>query len=169
MNSTIRNYLQQVVEEGKRLETLLAANESADLEKVTTNLMALTEVIKVERQRESGCFSPAEMRARAEGLAEGEDNKMKKAWKAALNNRVVENVTDILVECRDGFMDLPDRKKVMKAIGPLKSRTWQLFVLNVVSVLKKKGSFQSNTFQDTAGGADEIVWNVACDLIEASE
>jgi hypothetical protein len=53
------------------------------------------------------------------------------------------------------------------------SRQWQLFVLKVIHYLKLEGSFNRDerkwdfdTFEDTAGGCDEVTQDAAVYLIE---
>jgi hypothetical protein len=60
--------------------------------------------------------------------------------------------------------------KVMEVIGEKDSLKRQEFELRVIESLWKNGSFldedgRFNTFEDTAGGCDEITWDVACALL----
>ena len=100
----------------------------------------------------------------------------KSNWKKAIKNNLIENVTGILEECCHYFNDSDsglDIKAVKAQTGELGSRKWQLFVLKVIHYLKLEGSFNRDerkwdfdTFEDTAGGCDEVTQDAAVYLIE---
>ena len=91
----------------------------------------------------------------------------------------MKNVTNILGECYDYFSDPDsglDPAAVKAQTGNLGSRQWQLFVLKVIHYLKQQGSFNRDerlwnfdTFEDTAGGEDEVTQGAAIYLIEHPE
>ena len=106
-------------------------------------------------------------------------------WKRAVSDGLVDNVQNILEECHDylrnpeggdeGGIDLDLAEKARRLTGKLGSLQWQLFTLRVIEHLKKQGSFHDedtcdfDTFEDTAGGCDEITQNAASYVIEHSD
>lgn len=109
----------------------------------------------------------------------------KTSWKKAVGYGLVRNVQNILEECHDylrnpeggdeGGIDLDLAEKARRLTGKLGSLQWQLFTLRVIEHLKKQGSFHDedtcdfDTFEDTAGGCDEITQNAASYVIEHSD
>ena len=128
----------------------------------------------VEQEPEK--LSPSEMKKRVIDLASAESAAYKRDWKKAVNDgRLLENVQGILNEaypslkssdCNDGT----PITKVMEVIRKKDSLKRQEFELRVIERLYKKGCFNEedggiDTFEDTAGGCDEITWDVACELV----
>ena len=117
------------------------------------------------------------MEAMVIALDHGRAYKME--WKKAIKNGLLKNVTNILEECYDYLADADsglDLAAVKAETGEIGSRQWQLFVLKVIQYLRSKGSFHIekfpygfDTFEDTAGGCDEITQNAAIYLIEHPE
>ncbi len=127
-----------------------------------------------------------------QGLKKLEENEMeamalafetrahyKSNWKKAIKDDLVKNVANILADCYDYFSD-PDSGLDLAAVkaqtGELGSRQWQLFVLKVIHYLKQEGSFNTDeklwkfdTFEDTAGGCDEVTQDAAIYLIKNPE
>lgn len=103
----------------------------------------------------------------------------KSNWKKAIKDGLLENVTGILHECYDFFIDAEsglDLAAVKAQTGEIGSRQWQLFILKVIQYLRSKGSFHIeefpygfDTFEDTAGGCDEITQDAVVYLIEHPE
>ena len=103
----------------------------------------------------------------------------KSNWKKAIKGGLHKNVTNILEECYDylsGTDSDLDPAAVKAQTGELGSRQWQLFVLKVIQYLKLNGSFirdernwNFDTFEDTAGGEDEVTQDAAVYLIEHPE
>lgn len=109
----------------------------------------------------------------------------KPSWKKAVGDGLVGNVNKILMECHyylcnpetgdDGEIDTVLGEKAAMVTGKRCSLQWQLFTLRVIEHLKKKGSFHDedtryfDTFEDTAGGCDEITQDAAFWVIEHSE
>ena len=102
----------------------------------------------------------------------------KSNWKRAIKDGLHKNVTGILNECYDFFIDAEsglDLAAVKAETGEIGSRQWQLFVLKVIHYLRSQGSFHNekkwnfDTFEDTAGGCDEITQDAAIYLIEHPE
>ena len=101
----------------------------------------------------------------------------KRTWKKAVENGLVENVQGILNECADY---LCHHKEDLGAefvtaaktrFGKADSLQRQEFTLLVIKYLKHNGSFIDeqggfDTFEDTAGGCDEITQDAAMYLIE---
>ena len=131
----------------------------------------LSPVVELEPEQ----ISPSEMRKRVIALAAAESAKYKRDWKKAVNDGLLENVQGILYEaypslkssdCNDGT----PITKVMEVIGKKDSLKRQEFELRVIERLYKKGCFNEedggiDTYEDTAGGCDEVTWNVACELV----
>lgn len=102
----------------------------------------------------------------------------KSNWKRAIKDGLHKNVTGILNECYDFFIDAEsglDLAAVKAETGEIGSRQWQLFVLKVIHYLRSQGSFHNekkwnfDTFEDTAGGCDEITQDAAIYLIQHPE
>ena len=132
----------------------------------------LSPVVELEPEQ----ISPSEMRKRVIALAAAESAKYKRDWKKAVTDgRLLENVQGILhdsyqslksSDCNDGT----PITKVMEVIGKKDSLKRQEFELRVIERLYKKGCFNEedggiDTYEDTAGGCDEVTWNVACELV----
>ena len=105
--------------------------------------------------------------------------RYKSNWKKAVSNGLVHNVQKILDDCYYYFIDADsglDLATVKEQTGELGTRKWQLFALKVIQYLKKEGSFirderkwNFDTFEDTAGGCDEVTQDAAIYLIEHPE
>ena len=103
----------------------------------------------------------------------------KSNWQKAINGDLVKNVANILEECYYYLIDADsglDLATVKAQTGELGSRQWQLFVLKVIHYLKQEGCFirdekswNFDTFEDTAGGCDEVTEDAAIYLIEHPE
>jgi hypothetical protein len=120
-------------------------------------------------------LGPAVLEQRVLALAAAENKKTKAAWrKVVLKEDLIDNVFRILEDCYDPFFDMEMPAAAIKArIGRRGSLKWQLFCLEVIEQLYKKGAFLSSmedgsfdSFEDTAGGCDEVTWDVAMDLID---
>ena len=132
----------------------------------------LSPVVELEPEQ----ISPSEMRKRVIALAAAESAKYKRNWKKAVTDgRLLENVQGIL---HDSYQSLKSSDsndgtpitKVMEVIGKKDSLKRQEFELRVIERLYKKGCFNEedggiDTYEDTAGGCDEVTWNVACELV----
>jgi hypothetical protein len=100
----------------------------------------------------------------------------KSEWKKAVEDGLIHNIQRILENCYDAFLNEEEMgtKFVEKAkikIGEIDSPEWQMFTLEVIECLLKKDSFieedgSFDTFEDTAGGCDEITWYIAEDVIQ---
>ena len=129
---------------------------------------------EMELARPDRPFLKNEMKAMAIAL-EGR-TAYKFIWKRAVGDGLLDNVQGILEECYEYFLHDDsglDQEQVKAQTGELGSRQWQLFVLKVIQYLRLNGSFRSDdgsshldTFEDTAGGCDEITQNAAIYLIE---
>jgi len=136
----------------------------------------LQEMVKVVGDISEPNLSADEMKKRVIAM----DTRLayKREWAEAVNDGLLENVQNILDECYGYFSDPTEMgeefvAKATKMFGKHKSLERQLFTLQVIQHLKKNGSFiddrgRFDTFEDTAGGCDEIVQNVAQELIENS-
>ena len=121
-------------------------------------------------------LSLSEMKKRVIALAAAESAAYKREWKKAVNDgRLLENVQGILHEAYPSLKSSDSNDgtpitKVMEVIGKKDSLKRQEFELRVIERLYKNGSFNEedggiDTFEDTAGGCDEITWGVACELV----
>jgi hypothetical protein len=139
--------------------------------------MAEKELAQMELTNPDRLLTEAEMETMA--LAFETRAHYKSNWKKAIKDDLVKNVTGILNEC---YAYLPDEDSgldlaaVKAQTGELGSRKWQLFVLKVIHYLKQEGSFNRDeklwkfdTFEDTAGGCDEVTQDAAIYLIEHPE
>lgn len=120
-------------------------------------------------------LTEAEMKKRV--IALETRTAMKFSWKKAVENGLVSNVQHILNECYDSYRDREEMgaefvAKAKERMGKRGSLKWQLFALDVITQLKKNHSFCNedtkdfDDFEDTAGGCDEVTWNVGIDIIE---
>jgi hypothetical protein len=135
------------------------------------------ELAEMELARPDRPFLDTEMEAMVIALENRTAFKME--WKKAIKDDLLKNVTGILNECYDYLADTDsglDLAAVKAQIGEIGSRQWQLFVLKVIQYLRSKGSFHIeefpygfDTFEDTAGGCDEITQDAAVYLIEHPE
>ena len=139
--------------------------------------MAEKELAQIELTSPDRLFSEDEMEAMVIALENRSAYKME--WKKAIKDDLLKNVTGILNECYDYFIDADsglDLAAVKAQTGEIGSRQWQLFVLKVIQYLRSKGSFHIeefpygfDTFEDTAGGCDEVTQDAAVYLIEHPE
>jgi len=100
----------------------------------------------------------------------------KSKWKNAIEDGLIHNVQRILENCYDSFLNEDEMgaefvEKAKMKIGEIDSPEWQIFTLEVIESLWKNGSFidedgSFNTFEDTAGGCDEVTWYIAEDIIQ---
>jgi len=112
----------------------------------------------------------------------------KPLWKKAIDQRLLENIESILNKhSYDEYLDLhcsmnprkentnKKSEKIKKYLGPFGGLKWQLFILKVIELLHSNGSFRRrdeeeeagfDTFEDTAGGCDEITWDAGALIIE---
>jgi hypothetical protein len=104
-------------------------------------------------------------------------NAYKRGWKQVVEDGLINNVSNILKECHPYFLSINehDTKFVDKAknmMGTIDSFKWKNFTLEVIKHLHKKGSFycdgEFDSFEDTAGGCDEVTQYAAMDLIDNS-
>jgi len=143
-------------------------NSLANAEK---KIKELSPVVELEPEQ----LSPSEMKKRVIALASAESPAYKRDWKKAIENGLIENVQRIL---HDSYPSLKSSDsnggtpitKVMEVIGKKDSLKRQEFELRVIERLYKKGCFNEedggiDTFEDTAGGCDEITWDVVCELV----
>lgn len=101
-------------------------------------------------------------------------------WKKAIEQGLVENVQKILDDCADYLCyDEENPPEFIAAakerFGKADSLKRQEFTLLVIKYLHRRGSFHNedtrgfDTFEDTAGGCDEITQDAAMYLIEHPE
>lgn len=143
---------------------------------------------KIEELQAAGVEPPlsqAEMKKRV--LAIENRKGYKGPWKIAIKDGLLENIQSIMNEDTYNtylYNDLADdateeekkaakerSKKIKSYLGPFGSRKWQLFVLKVIEFLHSEGSLDSDedgfdTYEDTAGGCDEITWDAGVNILE---
>jgi hypothetical protein len=110
----------------------------------------------------------------------------KPLWKKAIDQHLLENIQSILnMHTYDEYLVLhcmnprkeenKKSEKIKKYLGPFGGLKWQLFILKVIELLYSNGSFRIrdeeeeagfDTFEDTAGGCDEITWDAGALIIE---
>lgn len=98
--------------------------------------------------------------------------KVLAAWKRVLKEGLRHNISSILNECRDYFMedDAIDGMTPKQVHAVIKD--WPAFCNELFASLKKDGSLISgdehifDNFEDTAGGCDEILQNKAIAFIQ---
>lgn len=83
---------------------------------------------------------------------------------------VVDNIVNLLDDCYHPFIEfikdeMPE-KSYVSIIGTLNSKTWQKFQLKVIKQLISPKNMD-DSFDDTAGGCDEIAWDAGCDVIKS--
>ena len=104
------------------------------------------------------------------------DRRRMWSWNRAIEDGLIRNVRNILNECYEHYIHSVDKDeefelKAKELLGPFGGLKWQLFMLSVIEHLVQKGSFINengsiDTFEDTAGGCDEIVWDVGFKIID---
>jgi hypothetical protein len=107
-------------------------------------------------------------------LADKSSSNIKQAFKQAIDEGLVVNIDGFLRECHDAFVDEYSENAItiMGKHGEFTTLKWDNFVFSVIERLFKKKVFTIeedgciDTFEDTAGGCDEIVWTEACKIIE---
>ncbi len=100
----------------------------------------------------------------------------KSEWKKAVEDGLIRNIQRILENCYDAFLNEDEMgiefvEKAKIKIGEIDSPEWQIFTFEVIEGLLKKDSFieedgSFDTFEDTAGGCDEVTWYIAEDVIQ---
>lgn len=110
-------------------------------------------------------------------IALEKQNAYKRGWKKVVEEGLIDNVSSILEECYAYFIssDEMDAEFIAKAknmMGTIGSLKWKNFTLEVIKYLHSRGSFycdgQFDSFEDTAGGCDEVTQDAAIELIEKS-
>jgi hypothetical protein len=114
-------------------------------------------------------------------------------WKKAIDQGLLENIQSILNKnTYDEYLELSPHvspphgggpkeeskerfEKIKEYLGPFGGLKWQLFTLKVIELLHSDGSFRRrdereevgfDTFEDTAGGCDEITWDAGVLIIQ---
>jgi len=92
-----------------------------------------------------------------------------KEWKDfIINKRVIENITDILDECYEPYLECIQEEfpnvKPKDFIGKFGSNKWLNFQVETIKELLKSLCMEDD-FSDTAGGCDEVAWDAGFDVI----
>ena len=149
--------LKMLVEQGK-----------AQLKLQTTHLAALEKQLwELENPVETRPLSDAEMKKRV--IAFETRTASKAEWKRAVADGLLDNVQALVNECHGPWHK---GTAAVKKLGKVGSLPWQLFTLQIIKNLHDKGSFwrdtRLDTFDDTANGCDEIVWDEGSAILEKS-
>ena len=92
-------------------------------------------------------------------------------WKKYMDTGVVDNITGILDECYDPYVqcirtDYPD-KKPSSIIGTYGSDEWLMFqFLTIKKLINPKDFDEEYDFFDTAGGCDEVAWDAGYEVVK---
>ena len=96
-----------------------------------------------------------------------------KKWKEFVNKYgVVENVISLMEMSYDSFHENidADGDKVTAILGELGSDQWNKFIVKVFRHMVKEGTFDKDgeyeSFEDTANGCDEILWDASVEVLE---
>jgi hypothetical protein len=145
------------------------------------------QLFELENPVETRPLSDAEMKKRV--IALETRNAYKSSWKKAVEDGLLSNVHFIM--CEDTYysyleVDVDNdateeekraaketSKKRKAYLGPFGGLKWQLFLLQIIKNLHEEGSFVDesggfDTFEDTAGGCDEVLWQEGCEILEAA-
>jgi hypothetical protein len=138
--------------------------------------MAKSKVQELEAVDSEEELTDSEMKKRV--IAIETRKAYKPSWKKAVNDGLLLNVQGILHDCYKPYLirrDMGDEfvEAAKKKMGKKNSLQWQLFTMEVIQHLWKKGSFireegRFNTYEDTADGCDEITWDAGIEVIKAS-
>ena len=98
----------------------------------------------------------------------------KTSWKKAVADGLMNNVFGILEECYQPFRAKDNNDEsfmAARALGRRDTLKWQEFKLRVLDYLHATGSFIDemggfDTFEDTAGGCDEITWDAGLYILQ---
>ena len=155
---------------------ILVEQGKAQLKLQTQQLAVLEKQLwELENPVETRPLSDAEMKKRV--LAFETRTAYKSSWKKAIADGLLDNVQSLVNECHGPWRENGRTNETVmaavKKLGKIDSLPWQLFTLQIIKNLHDKGSFwrDSNfdTYEDTASGCDEIVWDAGCEILEASE
>jgi hypothetical protein len=158
--------------------------------KLQTEQLAVLEkqLYDLEYPVETRPISAAEMKNRV--IAIETRTAHKRSWKKAIDDGLLENIQSIMnkdtyasyleVFVRENATDeekraAKEKSETYKAyLGPFDGLKWQLFLLQIIQNLHKEGSFVDeeggfDTFEDTAGGCDEILYMEGCEILKKSE
>jgi hypothetical protein len=122
-------------------------------------------------------LSDAEIQKQVLAFAAQDKRKTQWYWrKAVVEYDLVHNVVNILDDLHDylisGDMQSMDEAEVLRRVGKKGSRQWQRFCIAVIEHLKKAGAFERDedgsfdSFEDTAGGCDEVTQDAAFEVLE---
>jgi NAD-specific glutamate dehydrogenase len=155
---------------------ILVEQGKAQLKLQTQQLAVLEKQLwELENPVETRPLSDAEMKKRV--LAFETRTAYKSEWKKAIADGLLDNVQGLVNECHETWREKGRTNETVmaavKKLGKIDSLPWQLFTLQIIKNLHDKGSFWRDdyfdTFEDTAGGCDEIVWDEGCEILKASK
>ena len=132
--------------------------------------------VPAQAQEQEPLLSRSAVHALVAKMAAADSKKDKADWNKLIKRGMIENVQGILLECYSSLRakdSNPDGWEAARELGGRDSVKWQQFGLRVIQKLKDQGCFGIgsedglNDFEDTAGGCDEITWDVAVELLDA--
>jgi len=155
----------------------IADYHTAGLAQAQAKIAELSAAAPAAPAAEEPLLSRSAVHALVAKMAAADSKKDKADWNKLIKRGMIENVQGILLDCYSSLRDKdsnPDGWKAARELGVLSTSVkWQQFGLRVIQMLKYQGSFGIgsedglNDFEDTAGGCDEITWDVAVELLEA--
>lgn len=162
--------------------------EKAQLKLTSTQLAALEkQLYDLENPVEMRTLSYNEMKKRVIEMETRKDYM--RSWKKVNQDGLLKNILSIMNEdTYHAYLEVHveknatiEQKSAAKQksmnrktyLGPFGGLMWQLFILQIIKNLHSSGSFWNhedsfNTFEDTAGGCDEILWEEGATILNNS-
>jgi hypothetical protein len=161
------------------MDTMDSLSLKQMIEDYTKKIAEAKAALKViEKKKMTKALDLAEEKsAKVLDLAEEKSAKFKKGWKKAVDSGLVKNVEYILEECLPSLLDPDSAGDIVpfnaKKLGKVGSAEWDAFVFKVIERIFKMEEFDDgheniNNYEDTANGCDEVVWDVAVDLLHGN-
>jgi hypothetical protein len=152
---------------------------ASDSVTVTFDMNNFEEVTKkayklIETARSKNELKKNELNNKLLTFADKKSAKDRKAWANALKHDLATNVDRLLKESMDILCDSkevgPTISKNALALGNHGSPASREFLVKLIHSLYESGEFKDedgdyDTFEDTASGCDEIVWERVCELL----
>jgi hypothetical protein len=111
-------------------------------------------------------------------LALEKRKNFKPKWKEAVDLHLFDNISSICKECYPTWLldidedeDEDEGIYSIEKLGKPGSRAWDIFIFTIIETLHERDSLYDaddkkfNTCEDTAGGCDEIIWEVGSQLL----
>ena len=161
----------------------IAAFHTEGLAKAEAKIQELTSAAPAPAaaapQAEEQLLSRSAVHALVAKMASDDSKKDKADWNKLIKRGVIENIQGILLDCYSSLRakdSNPHGWKAARELGGRDSVKWQQFGLRVIQKLYEQRAFGVGSsendglddFEDTAGGCDEITWDAAVELLEAT-